>query len=163
MTIPDDDRQYLAAMQYADELENKSKKIKHDYHWIKIDETKHWNKDFLASIGPDAKIISTYVFDHNSATHCCELTSYELHLAGTDFETSSEVSDDEREEIEEKIRQGIADCGSDDIQYHHCNSIDERIEKGVKIRGRSHPISQFIGCDDVTIDEVREYYLGNPW
>jgi len=139
--------------------------VKPDYHLIKIDETEHWNKEFLASIGPDAKIISTYVFDHNSVTNCCEITpSYALHLAATNFVTSSDLSSAEVEEIEEKIRQGIADAGSDDVQYHHCSTIDERTNKGVKIPARSKPIRQFVGCDnDVTIDEVREYYLANPW
>ena len=157
----------MYAQLFGEAMINKDKpEIKPDYHWIKIDETKHCNKDFLASIGPDAKITSTYVFDHNSVTYCCEITpSYALHFAGTEFTTSREVGYDERGEIEEKIRQGIVDCGGDDVQYHHCRDIDERFDAGgKKLTGRSHPISQFVGCDnDVTIDEVREYYLANPW
>lgn len=141
----------------------KKPEIKPDYHWIRFDNTKHWNAMFLVEIGPDAKIISTYVFNHNSATHCCELTpSYELHLAGTEFKTSREMSDAERDEIDEKINGAIGE--SDLIEYHHCSTIDGYREKGVDIPGKSKPIRQFVGCDnDVTIDEVREYYLANPW
>jgi len=129
--------------------------IKKDYHWVKIDQTKNWNAKFLDEIGPDARIISTFVFDHNSATHCCEITpSYELHLAGTEFQTSRELSDAEREEIEDKISAAEADC--EDVEYHHCSSIDDK--------KRSKPVRQFENCDDdVTIDDVIEYYKGNPW
>jgi hypothetical protein len=143
--------------------DEEKKVIKKDYHWIKIDQTKHWNKKFLATIGPDARIIATFVFDHNSATHCCEITpSYKLHLAGTEFKTSRELSDAEREDIEDKISAAEADC--EDIEYHHCSTIDERTEKGVKIPGKSKPIRQFENCDDdVKIEEVIEYYKGNPW
>lgn len=123
---------------------------KHDYHWIKIDETKYWARNFLEWIGPDTKMIATYVFDRNSVTYCCELTpSYCLHLVGTNFETSRELSDIERESIEEKIM--IGDMENDDIEYHHCSSIT-----------KSNVIKQFVDCDDdVTIDDVREYLQGN--
>jgi hypothetical protein len=128
---------------------------KKDYHWIKIDQTKQWNSKFVATIGKDARIIATFVFDHNSATHCCELTpSYELHLAGTEFTTSRELSDAEREEIEDRVRVGESEC--DDVEYHHCSSIDDK--------KRSSPVRQFVDCaDDVTIAEVVEYYQANPW
>lgn len=136
--------------------------MKKDYHWIKIDKTKDWNNKFLATIGPDAKIISTYVFDHNAPTPSCDVLlsgiefspSYKFHLAGTEFKTSRELSDEEREEIEDKIQVGESEC--DDIEYHYCRSIDEKT--------RSKPIRQFENCDDdVTIDNVIEYYKGNPW
>jgi hypothetical protein len=129
--------------------------IKKDYHWVKIDQTKQWNKQFLAMIGSDAKVIVTFVFDHNSFTNCCELTpSYELHLAGTEFTTSRELSEAEREELEDRIRVGESEC--DDVEYHHCSSIDDK--------KRSKPIRQFENCeDDVTIEDVIEYYKGNPW
>jgi len=106
-------------------------------------------------IGLDARIVSTFVFDHNSATHCCELTpSYELHLAGTEYKTSRELSDAEREELDDKIMTAEMDC--EDVEYHHCSSIDDK--------KRSKPVRQFENCDDdVTIDDVIEYYKGNPW
>lgn len=129
--------------------------IKKDYHWIKIDQTHYWNKEFLEMIGPDTRIISTFVFDHNSVTHCCELTpSYELHLAGTEYKTSRELSDTEREEIDDKIM--MAEMDGSDVEYHHCSSID-----GKKL---SKPFYQFVNCDDdITIDDVIEYYKGNPF
>jgi hypothetical protein len=131
------------------------KPIKKDYHWIKINQTQFWNKEFLAMIGPNTQIISTFVFDHNSVTHCCELTpSYEFHLAGTEYKTSRELSDVEREEIDDKII--MAEMGCEDVEYHHCSSIDNK--------KRSKPFCQFINCDDdVTIDNVIEYYKRNPY
>jgi hypothetical protein len=130
--------------------------ITKDYHWIKFTETRQWNKDFLESIGTDAVILSTYVFDHNSITNCCELTpSYELHLAGAEFKTSREMTDAEREEIEEKIR--AAQANENEVKYIHCKSIDEGHQC-------SRPIRQFEDCDDdVTIEDVIEYYQANPW
>lgn len=125
------------------------------YHWIKFDETKHWDKKFLSSIGPDAKIITTYVFDHNRQVNCSELTpSYELHYAGIEFCTSRELTDAERETIEEQLRE--SQNADDGVKYIHCSSIDSR--------NSSKPIRQFEGCEcDVKIDDVIEYFQGNPW
>jgi hypothetical protein len=155
LTFPNDDRQYLGAMQQSDELEQRSKGHKPDYRWIKIDETRHWRKPFLRKIGPDATITSMYVFDHNSTTNCCELTpSYALYRAGTSFNTSRDLSLEEAEEIDEEIRKAQAD--EDEVTYVHCSSID-----GSK---RSQPITQFVDCpDETTIEEVVEYYQANPW
>lgn len=138
-------------------LNAKKPHIKPDYHWIRFDETKHWNTSFLAEIGPDARIFATYVFDHNSATNCCEITSsYELHHAGTHFETSRELTEAEREKIEEKI--SAANIDSDGVSYYHCRSIDNNENNP------SHPVRQFVGCDsDVKLEEVIEYYQENPW
>ena len=123
MTIPNDDRQYLGAMQQSDELEQRAKSHKPDYHWIKIDETRHWRKAFLRKIGADATITSVYVFDHNSTTNCCELTpSYALYRAGTSFNTKRDLSLAEAEEIEEEIR--TAQVDEDEVTYVHCSSID---------------------------------------
>ena len=128
---------------------------KHDYHWIKLDKTKDWKKEFLDSIGPDARIISTYVFDHNSAVHFCDIRpSYVLERAGTEFKTSREMSDAERDDIEEKIRAEEAVETGDEA--HYCSAIDDN--------KRSKPISGFVDCDDdVTIEDVIEYYQGNSW
>jgi hypothetical protein len=137
--------------------------VKPDYHLIKIDETEHWNKAFLASIGPDARIISVYVFDHNSVSYLCESTpNYALHLASTGFVTSRNLSSTEAEELQEKI--DATQIDNESIQYHYCGSIDEGTIDGVKTPAKSKPIRKFVGCDnDVTIDDVREYYLANPW
>ena len=130
---------------------------KPDYHWIKFDETKHWNKEFLTWVGPDTKIIATYVFDHNRAVNCSELTpSYELHWVGTVAKTSRELTDGEREEIEEKVT--CSELDRDGISYHHCRGIDN------SKTNPSRPIRQFVDCDeDTKIEEVIEYYQGNPW
>ena len=136
---------------------------KPDYHLIKIDETKHWSKDFLASIGPDARIISVYVFDHNSVTYIFEsIPRYALYLASTGFVTSRNLSSAEVDDLQEKIDASQID--NESVQYHYRDSIDEHTENGVKIPAKSKSIRKFVGCDhDVTIDDVREYYLANPW
>ena len=127
-----------------------------NYHWIKVEETKHWKREFLASIGPDAKMFSIYIFDRNSSTNCCELTpSYALYRAGTFFTTSRNLTEEEREALENTMQQAIEDAG-DGVEYWHCSFIDKKCN--------SHPVTKFIGCDeDVTIDDVIEYYQGNPW
>lgn len=136
-------------------LNGDAPKHKPDYHWIKIDETKHWIKTFLRKIGPDATITSIYVFDHNSTTNCCELTpSYALYRAGTSFNTKRDLSLTEAEEIEEEIR--VAQVDEDEVTYMHCSDIDSN--------KRSQPVSQFVDCDsDTKIEEVQEYYQANPW
>jgi hypothetical protein len=123
-----------------------------EYHVVRIDESQHWDKEFLTYIGEDAKIISTYVFNHASATHCCELTpSYELYLVSTTFTVSEELSDEARDEIQERINSSNIDA--EEVQYFHCRAIE----------GQSVPINQFVECEaETSIDEVREYILGNP-
>ncbi len=143
---------------------------KPSYHWIKFDETKHWSKSFLAMIGPDAQIISTYIFDKNTITNACELKpSYELHRASTQFTTSRILTEQKSENIEDILRQAIVDAGDSDIEYWYCDFIDGRknvneFRKDISLIGTACPVSNFIGCDsDVTIDDVVEYYNENPW
>jgi hypothetical protein len=129
---------------------------KPDYCWIKFSETKNWRKDFLASIGSDAKIFSTYIFDRNSTTNCCEfIPSYALYLAGTSFKTSREMTEDEWDDFDQKIRAPQ----DDDVQYYHCHFINDPNR-----RNKAQPIRQFVDCDnDTTVQDVLEYYAGNPW
>lgn len=126
---------------------------KPEYHWVKYNETSAWSGGFLESIGPDARIVTTYVFDHNSSTNLCEITpSYKLHRVGTEFSTSVDLSDEKREEIEEKIR-AAESVDSHEVIYIHCNEVT-----------KSEPIRQFVDCDAETkIEEVIEYYQANPW
>lgn len=128
--------------------------MKPDYRSIRIDETQYWSSDFLSMIGPDARIVVTYVFDSNSTTNCCELTpSYELHRAGIVYTTTRELTDDDRERIDEEICK--ADLDTDSDSYMHCSVVD---------RHKPERIRQFIDCDgDVTFADVVEYYQGNPW
>ena len=136
--------------------------LEQNYHWIKIDETKHWKRGFLFEIAADVRIFSTYVFDHNSKVNFNNYLSYELHRVATDFETSAEMNEKNREYISEKIQHMMSDCS--DILYRSCDKVDERVEDGVRIVGKSKPIREFVGCDDVTtIDDVIQFYKKNPW
>jgi hypothetical protein len=134
------------------EMESAAEKIpiKPDYRYVRIDETRYWNEEFLADIGPDAKIVATYIFNANEVTYCCEITpSYWLEYVGTEFSADRDITDEEYEKFDDIIRENEMET---DGHYRHCSGVDGKI------------ISRFEGCDeDVTIDDVREEYCANPW
>ncbi len=100
--------------------------IKPVWKLMKIDDTRYWDKDFVARVGKDAKFFSLYVYDEMVRTHCCELTpSYFLEFIGTEITGYDEHTEEEWEDIHNKIRESnVDDCS----HYRHCsrckNSID---------------------------------------
>lgn len=91
---------------------------------VKIDETKHWNKDFLKKNNLK-KMLGVYVYNSDEVTHCCELTpSYFLNFVHTDYEF--EIYPDDND-IRESINCAIIEI--DLIRefeiYMHCRDIDK--------------------------------------
>jgi hypothetical protein len=118
-----------------------------DFRYVKIDETEHWNKDFIKELGPGAKIIATYVFDAAERTFCCESTpSYFLRYAGTEIQPGRELSDAENEHYDEVVRE--AEFKYDNDHYRHCRDVN------------SHPVP---AKDAETLEDVLEDFFANPW
>lgn len=116
-----------------------------EFRYIKVDETKYWDNDFVKQLGPGAKLIATYVYDATERTFCCELTpSYFLKYVGTDIEPGRELTDQELEHFQTIILENEVDGD----HYRHCNSIKD---------------SQLVRFFADTLDEVVEEYRANPW
>jgi hypothetical protein len=125
----------------------------HKVHWklVAIDETQHWNKEFLARLGV-AKVMAVYLFNALSATHCCELTpSYELWPVEShpDVILSDEMDEDFRE----------ADNGCKEITYMHCSRI-QRLEQ--ERPGLFHDFGEE-SVEDIeeSLSDKMEYLSGN--
>jgi hypothetical protein len=133
--------------------------------WIvKIDEREHW-------IAPDildktARIFGVYVFDRRQVTHCCSLSgSYYLTFLGTQWEESRELTDDEREELDESIREGNCQCESSN--YFDERAVDRMIAESCREgclptgkAGGFHVDVTAVVTDDA-IAEIEEAYRGS--
>jgi hypothetical protein len=119
-----------------------------DFRYVKIDETEHWNKDFVKKLGPSAKIIATYIFNAAERTFCCEATpSHFLRYAGTEIQPGRELSDAENEHYDEVVREAELDCDND--HYRHCRYVNN-----------SRPVPT---KDAESLDDVLEDFFANPW
>lgn len=120
-----------------------------EFRYVKIDETDHWNKDFIKELGPGAKIIATYVFDATNRTYLCEgEPSYFLQYAGTEIQPGRELSDAESDHYEAGVREAEFDCRDND-HYRHCRDVTN-----------SHPVPTN-GAE--TLEDVLEDFSSNPW
>lgn len=114
------------------------------FKYIKVDETKYWKPEFVATWGEGGKIIVTYIYDSETHTHCCELTpSYEMRYAGFDLDLPN-LSDEDREKIDEEV---IGNMRYDSDHYRHCH----------RVSGKDCSI------DFESIEEALEHFQGNPW
>ena len=112
------------------------------FKYIKVDETKYWKPEFVATWGKDGKIIVTYIYDSETRTHCCELTpSFEMRYAGFELDVPN-ISDEDREKIDEEIMS----YGGEDY-YHHC----------YKVNGKDCSV------EFESIEDALEHFQGNPW
>jgi hypothetical protein len=132
-----------------------------NFMYIKMDDTCYWDSKFVQSLGENAKIISTYIYDSNSETHCCEFTpSYELYYAGTEFIPGRELSDEENQDAFEYILKGESE--TEHVMYMHCsfvekNYIPKPVSSGFSYKGQEELTPQ------ERMEEILEYFQGNPW
>jgi hypothetical protein len=133
--------------------------------WIvKIEEREHW-------IAPEVlemtrRIFGVYVFDRRQVTHCCSLTgSYWLSFLGTQWEESRELSDDEREKLDESIREGNCQC--DTSNYFDKRSVDRMIAEPCRKgflpagNGAGFHIDVVSVVTDDALAEIEEAYQGS--
>jgi len=115
--------------------------------YIKVDETKYWKEEFVKSFGADTKIISTYIYDEESSTHCAELkSSFWMEHCGSEIEPSNEQSEDERNDMHEEFMDALHES-DDSSHYRHCSSV-----KGTDVPG---------GLE--SIESAVEEFNCNPW
>lgn len=146
-------------------LNERKPNIKPDWQYVKIDETKYWDKESAArKFGK--KLIATYAYDKNSVTYCCSLTpSYWMVYLGTEAQYDEELTDEQRELIYDNILEAETE---DQCNYFYCFSVD---------RMESKPLPYNIDVDrtDFSDDEagdneyknkveafIRESFEANP-
>lgn len=126
---------------------------------LQLDETGYWVPSIAERAG---KIIGVYLYHNNLHVHCCELTpSYELHFVGS-FYTAFNLEEDEREKLDEEIREGNAD--QELVTYMHCSQIDAmpKINSWQNIAGTySFPRVDSEDSRDEMIESAREWLRAN--
>jgi hypothetical protein len=113
-----------------------------EFYYVRIDETKYWNREFVSRLGEGAKIIGVYAYDASEHTHCCEaMPSYWLEFLGSEIKGVRDLSEDEREEVDTYLYEGDEDSS----HYQHCS----------RVKGAPVP------CEAETLEDVREYWNSN--
>lgn len=119
-------------------------------HWklVALNETRSWDKEFLAQLGI-TKVMSVYLFNTLSVTHCCEITpSYELWPI--ESYPNVTLSDEQYDVFNE------ADRGCMEVAYMHCSAMD-RLRPGL-----FHDFGEEEVEDaDESREERLEYLAGN--
>jgi hypothetical protein len=133
----------------------------HDWWYIGIDETSHWN--LPANLRPFVdRIITVYGFDRASHTYCCELTPSHW-LTCCDFsvrykdEDTPGFTDHIRELIEETVST-VAKHESDG--YYHARDIDRLLSKDETTVPRYHRGMR--AQDDDDDNDLVEFWVCNP-
>ena len=95
-----------------------------DWWLIKIDERGYWLDSKV--LARTKHVYAVYAFDRNTHVHCCEITpSYELTFLGHDAEEVEDLSDEEREELDEII---ISVPNEEPVTYMHVSYVDRMLE-----------------------------------
>jgi hypothetical protein len=145
-------------------LNEERPEIKPHFKWVKIDETRHWAEEWRKK-NNIKQLVSTYIFNANEVTHCCEFTpSYWLeHIetcAEQDVDTTK-MTDAEYDafleecgRIDEEIR--YEECQNDNSFYVHCNVVDNKKGFILEMGELGEP------GDFEDMEEARECALGSP-
>ena len=74
-----------------------------------------------------SRLYGVYGCDRRQHFHCCSFEdTYELHLLGSQWETSRELTDAKSEELWEAIREG--DTQTEDVSYFGVPEIDRILD-----------------------------------
>ena len=107
-------------------LNERNSDVKPEWRYVKIDETHYWDEESNArKLGK--RLIATYAYNKNSQTFCCSLTpSYWLLYLGTEAQYEADLTDEQRELIENDIQESEREeqCG-----YYTCSFIDNMESK----------------------------------
>jgi hypothetical protein len=138
--------------------------VKPHFKWVKIDETRHWVEEWRKKNNVK-KVVSTFIFNANEITHCCEITpSYWLeHLesyAQLDVDTDSMSEEEfdafleESNRVEDEIRDEEIQNNND--MYVHCHEVDGKVGHILEVGELGEP-GEF---EDM--EEARECAQGSP-
>ena len=93
--------------------------------WIvKIDEREYWLDPVV--LDRTRRIFGVYVFDRRKHVHCCSFeATYECTFLGSQWEASRELTDNETEDLDERIREGDGQCEA--VCYWGVHDIDRML------------------------------------
>ena len=92
---------------------------------VNIDETAYWLDPVV--LQRTKRIFGVYVFDRRQHFHICSISaSHELYFLGSQWDEIEGLSDDEHDDLSERIMQG--DCQSDPVTYWDNSDIDRMLE-----------------------------------
>jgi hypothetical protein len=121
------------------------------FRYVKIDETKYWDRDFVRELGPKSKIIATYAYDVNERIYCTkDVPSYFLYYMGTELVPGRNLTNSELEEYKHLILDN--EIYNDHAHFSPCSYIDQLTTHPVKLRKHT----DYIGT-------VIQEYQENPW
>jgi hypothetical protein len=131
---------------------------------VKIDERGYWRDPVVLS--RTTRLFGVYVFDRRRHVHICSFTPcYELHFLGSQWDCLPEISDEDREDLWDRIQEG--DRQSEPVTYWDKTDIDRFLETGCQVGflppvGSNHGGFRLDGITAVTtadaLEEVREAY-----
>ena len=91
---------------------------------VKIDERDYWLDPVV--LARTKRIFGVYVFDRRQQFHICSFsTSHELYFLGSQWEEVEGLSDEEHDDLWERIMQG--DTQSDPVTYRDKSDIDRML------------------------------------
>lgn len=134
---------------------------------VKIDEREHWLDP--AVLARTKRIFGVYVFDRRQHFHICSVSaSHELYFLGSQWEEIEGLSDEEHDDLWERINQG--DGQSDPVSYWDKSDIDRMLanscREGFLPKGDSGGFA-LTGIVAVTtedaIEEARESYQASEF
>jgi len=100
-----------------------------DLHVVKIDERDYWIDPVV--LERTTRLFGVYVFDRRQQIHICSFSaSYELHFLGLQWEEIEGLSDEQRDELAERIGEG--DRQSDPITYWDKWDVDSMMRSNCR-------------------------------
>ena len=141
--------------------ENERVELLPDMWIVKIDEREHWLDPVV--LDRTNRIFGVYVFDRRKHVHCCSFeATYEFTFLGSQWEHSREFTDDETEDLDERIREGDRDCET--VSYWGVHDVDrmlaETCQEGCLPKGNAGGFKvevKSVVADDA-IAEIEEVY-----
>jgi hypothetical protein len=103
---------------------------------VKIDERDYWCDP--VALARATRIVGVYVFDRRQHVHICSFTPcYELHFLGSQWDEIGGLSDEERDELSDRIIHG--DGQSEPVTYWDKHDVDSMLETSCQ-EGRLPPL-----------------------
>ena len=116
--------QFVDADDNPIELEQGRVELLPELFVVKIDEREYWIDPVI--LGRTKRIFGVYVFDRRQQFHICSFTAtHELHFLGSQWEEVEGLSDDEHDDLWERITEG--DSHSDPVSYWDRWDIDRML------------------------------------
>jgi hypothetical protein len=115
---------FVAADESTVEPEHGRVELLPDLYAVKIDERGYWLDP--AVLARTKRIYGVYVLDRRQHCHLCSLSaSHELHFLGSQWEPVEDLSDEENDDLWDRIMQGV--CQSELMTYWDRSDIDQML------------------------------------